>query len=155
MTLKMLYVAMALSLVPYYAAAAQPTAWKKYVIAETGAKVEIPISIFSDDAGKPNGGYGGRFLTSDRRANMTVQSISNQENDAPADFLAQRKPPSDIIYKKVTSRFFVVSSISHGKIWYNRCNRVASYMNCVLINYPAGEKRQWDDVVTRISKSLR
>jgi hypothetical protein len=86
---------------------------------------------------------------------MTVQSISNQANDAPADFLAKRKPPSDIIYKKVTSRFFVVSSISHGKIWYNRCNRIAGYMNCVLINYPAGEKRQWDDVVTRISKSLR
>jgi hypothetical protein len=155
MTLKMLYVAMVLSLVPYYAAAAPATAWKTYVIAETGAKVEIPISIFSDDAGKPDGGYGGRFLTSDRRANMTVQSISNQANDAPADFLAKRKPPSDIIYKKVTSRFFVFSSINHGKIWYNRCNRVAGYMNCVLINYPAGEKRQWDDVVTRISKSLR
>jgi hypothetical protein len=155
MTLKMLYVAMALSCVPYYAAAAQPTAWKEYVIAETGAKVEIPISIFSDDAGKPDGGYGGRFLTSDRRANMTVQSISNQANDAPADFLAKRKPPSDIIYKKVTSRFFVVSSISRGKIWYNRCNRVAGYMNCVLINYPAGEKLEWDDVVTRISKSLK
>jgi hypothetical protein len=61
----------------------------------------------------------------------------------------------DIIYKKVTFRFFVVSSINQGKIWYNRCNRVAGYMNCVLINYPAGEKRQWDDVVTRISKSLR
>jgi hypothetical protein len=155
MTQQMLYVAMVLSLVPDFAAAAQPTAWKTYAIAETGAKVEIPISIFSDDAGKPDGGYGGRFLTSDRRANMTVQSISNQSNDAPADFLAKRRPPSDIIYKKVTPRFFVVSSINDGKIWYNRCNRVAGYMNCVLINYPAGEKRQWDDVVTRISKSLR
>ncbi len=27
-------------------------------------------------------------------------------------------------------------------------------MNCVLLNYPAAEKRQWDDVVTRISHTL-
>jgi hypothetical protein len=27
-------------------------------------------------------------------------------------------------------------------------------MNCVLINYPAAEKRQWDGVVTRISNTL-
>jgi len=38
--------------------------------------------------------------------------------------------------------------------WYNRCNRVNEYMNCVLINYPAAEEREWDAVVTRISLSL-
>jgi hypothetical protein len=27
-------------------------------------------------------------------------------------------------------------------------------MNCVLINYPSEEDRQWDTVVTRISLSL-
>jgi hypothetical protein len=27
-------------------------------------------------------------------------------------------------------------------------------MNCILINYPAAEERQWDAVVTRISLSL-
>jgi hypothetical protein len=28
-------------------------------------------------------------------------------------------------------------------------------MNCVLINYPATEKRNWDSVVTRISHTLQ
>jgi hypothetical protein len=28
-------------------------------------------------------------------------------------------------------------------------------MNCVLINYPAAEKRNWDSVVTRISHTLQ
>ncbi len=28
------------------------------------------------------------------------------------------------------------------------------FINCVLINYPAAEKRQWDGVVTRISNTL-
>jgi hypothetical protein len=54
----------------------------------------------------------------------------------------------------VTSRFFAVSSIRNDRTWYNRCNRGNGYMNCVLINYPAAEERQWDAVVTRISLSL-
>jgi hypothetical protein len=124
------------------------------VVAETGAKVDVPVTIFSDDAGKPDGGSGRRFLTSDGRANLTVQSIRNTENDSPAVFLAKKNPPSRIIYKRVTSRFFVASSILNGRIWYNRCNRAAGYMLCVLINYPEAEKRQWDGVVTRISNSL-
>ena len=124
------------------------------MIAETGAKVDVPVTIFSDDAGKLDGGSGRRFVTSDGRANLTVQSIPNIENDSPAVFLSKKKPPSGIVYKRVTSRFFVASSVLNGKIWYNRCNRANEYMNCVLINYPAAEERQWDAVVTRISLSL-
>jgi hypothetical protein len=39
-------------------------------------------------------------------------------------------------------------------IWYDRCNFVRGNITCVLINYPAAEKRQWDAIVTRISYSL-
>jgi hypothetical protein len=49
----------------------------------------------------------------------------------------------------------VVSSVRRGKIWYDRCNFTARYVHCVLINYPAAEKRQWDAAVTRMSRSLR
>jgi hypothetical protein len=152
MTVRLCF-AIALSLLPA-CAAAQSTVWRTYLVAETGAKVDVPVTIFSDDAGRPDGGYGRRFLTSDGRANLTVQSIPNTANDSPAVFLAKKSPPSGIVYKRVTSRFFVASSVLNGKIWYNRCNRAAGYMQCVLINYPAAEKRQWDSVVTRISNSL-
>ena len=145
--------AVAISLLPGLAAA-ESTAWQSYVVPETGAKVDIPVGVFSEDAGKPDAGYGRRFLTSDRRANLTVQSIPNAANDSPAVFLAKKNPPPGIVYKRVTPRFFVVSSIRNGRIWYNRCNRAARYMQCVLINYPAAEKRRWDGVVTRISHSL-
>jgi hypothetical protein len=146
-------VAIAMSLLSGLAAA-QSRDWQTYVVAETGAKVDIPVSIFSKDGGKAVEGHGRRFLTSDGRANMTVQSIPNDANDTPAVFLAKKNPPPGIIYKRVTSGFFVVSSVINGKIWYNRCNRAPRYMQCVLINYPAAEKRRWDDVVTRISNSL-
>jgi len=136
------------------AAFADNTQWQKFVIPTTGAKVDIPVSIFTEDEGAPEGGTGRRFFTSDHRADLTVQSFPNPENDTPATFLAKQRPPTDIQYKRVTSRFFAVSSIRNGRTWYNRCNRVNDYMNCVLINYPATEDRQWDSVVTRISLSL-
>jgi hypothetical protein len=153
MRLRRLSLALAMSLLPSLADA-QSTAWKTYVVPQTGAKAEIPVTIFSQDGGQPDGGYGRRFLTSDGRANLTIQSIPNAANDSPAVFLAKKNPPSDIVYKRVTPRFFVVSSIRNGRIWYDRCNRGGGYMQCVLINYPAAGKRQWDGVVTRISNSL-
>jgi hypothetical protein len=131
------------------------TEWRRYVIPSTGTSVDMPVSIFSSDAGQPEGGTGRRFFTEDRRADLTVQSVPNPENDSPATFLAKKHPPAGIIYKRITPDFFVVSSIRNDRIWYNRCNRGNGTMNCVLINYPAAEKRQWDSVVTRISQTLR
>jgi len=136
------------------AAAAQPVSWQRYVVPETGASVDVPASIFAEESGKPETGYGRRFLTSDRRANLTIQSVQNDALESPARFLAGKNPPSGIVYKKVTNRFFVVSSICNDKIWYNRCNFAGRFANCILINYPAAEKRQWDSIVTRISNTL-
>jgi hypothetical protein len=133
---------------------AEGTAWQRFVVPTTGTNVEIPVTIFSKDAELPDGGTGRRFYTDDRRANLTVQSVANPENDSPATFLAKKNPPPGIMYKRVTPNFFVVSSIRNDRIWYNRCNRSGGYMDCVLISYPAAEKRQWDGVVTRISHSL-
>jgi hypothetical protein len=154
MGLRSCIVALVINIVPI-AASADSAEWRKYVIPSTGAKVDIPVSIFTEDAGPPDGGVAGRrFFTQDHRANLTLQSVANPENDSPAAFLAKQRPPADIQYKRVTARFFAVSSIRNGRTWYNRCNRASGYMNCVLINYPAAEDREWDDVVTRISLSL-
>jgi hypothetical protein len=135
-------------------ASAQNGAWQRYVVPVTGAGVDVPTAIFSEDAGAVETGYGQRFVTADGRANLTVQSVPNEAGASPAAFLAAKNPPAGIVYKRVTPRFFVVSSFRDDKIWYNRCNRAGRYMNCVLINYPAAEKRQWDAVVTRISRTL-
>ena len=128
--------------------------WVRYNVPETGAAVDMPASIFTEAAGKPEGGNGGRFLTSDRRADLTVQSVANDAGLSPAAFLARKNPPAGIVYKRVTPRFFVVSIVRNGRIWYNRCNFSGGFAHCVLINYPAAEKRQWDSVVTRISNTL-
>jgi len=132
---------------------ARADAWTAYRIPQSGTSVDIPTSIFTEQAGKPDG-YGQKFRTPDGTADLTVQAVPREQGISPAAFLAAKHPPSGIVYKQIGQNFFVVSSIKHDKIWYDRCNFTSGYVHCVLINYPAAEKRQWDAVVTRISHSL-
>jgi hypothetical protein len=153
MALNRLMAAVVLTLCPA-PASGQQNGWQRYVVAETGASVDMPRDIFSREAGKPETGAGGKFLTSDGRANLTIQSVRNDANDTPSSFLTKMNPPSGIVYRRVTGNFFVVSSFRNGLIWYDRCNFAGRLVTCVLINYPAAEKKRWDAVVTRISNSL-
>ena len=57
------------------------TEWRRYAIPSTGTSVDMPVSIFTSDAGAPESGTGRRFFTEDRRADLTVQSVPNPEND--------------------------------------------------------------------------
>ncbi|WP_375778656.1 hypothetical protein ACE103_05775 [Bradyrhizobium sp. ma5] len=134
-------------------ASADAVRWTKYSIPETGTVVDFPASIFTEQGEKPDG-YGQRFRTPDGRADITIQSAPNAANDSPAAFLAKKGPPARIQYKRVTSRFFAVSSYKGDKVWYDRCNFSGRLVHCILINYPASEERDWDGIVTRISMSL-
>ena len=146
-----LLTATVLALCPISATAQQN--WQRYV-AEIGGSVDVPRHIFTEEAGKPETGHGALFLTSDRRANLTVQSLRNDANDTPSAFLAKKRPPANIVYRRITPNFFVVSSVRNDLIWYNRCNFAGRLITCVLINYPAAEQKRWDAPVTRISNSL-
>lgn len=115
--------------------ALQPVGWEKFAEPKTGASVEIPTKIFSEDAGKPERGYGRRFQTKDGRANLTVQSFSNSEADSPRSFLTKHfsLPRSAAAYRRVGHNFFAVSGFHQGNIWYDRCNFVGSYIVCRLV----------------------
>jgi hypothetical protein len=126
-----LLITLVVSMVPEVGSA-DTIQWRRYVIPSTGANVDIPVSIFTEDAGSPEDGIGRRFFTQDRRADLTLQSVPNPGNDSPAKFLEKRRPPAGIQYKRVTPRFFAVSSIRNGRTWYNRCNRANEYMHCVI-----------------------
>lgn len=136
------------------AGSSSQTVWQRYTVPETGANVDLPTTIFTKDAGQPEEGYGRRFITPDGRATLAVQSIPNVAHDSPSVFLAKKNPPSDIAYKRITNRFFAVSSFRKDSIWYDRCNFTGQFINCVMVNYPTAEKRKWDGVITRISLSL-
>jgi hypothetical protein len=128
--------------------------WQTYTIPESGLKVDVPISIFIEETRAADTVKSRSFATRDHRADLTIRAMPNPGNDPPAVFLEKMQPPDRIQYRRVTPAFFAISSIRDGRTWYNRCNRAPGFMNCVLINYPAAEERQWDAVVTRISLSL-
>ena len=131
----------------------QPVQWDTYSIAETGTSVDIPTSIFTENAGHLDG-YGEWLKTADGRAELTVQTAPNSDDQSPATFLAKRRPPADIQYKRVTPRFFAVSGYKRDKVYYSRCNFSRGFVHCMTIHYPASEERDWDAIVTRISLSL-
>lgn len=151
--MRIIPIALILFAIPF-AADAQSAGWRLFSIPETGANVDVPTAVFNKDAGRPENAYGHRFTTADGRSTLAFESMANETNASPAAFLAKKHPPSQIAYSRVTDRFFVVSSIRNGNIWYDRCNFAGRMINCVLINYPTTEKRQWDSIVTRISHSL-
>src|SRR5215207_7495712 len=62
--------------------------------------------------------------------------------------------PEQIIYRRITPSFFVVSSVRNANIFYSRCN-FSRRVKCFYIEYPAEQKRSWDRTVTRMSYSLR
>jgi hypothetical protein len=135
--------------------AAEPVRWETYTIPATGTSVDIPSSIFTEQGGQPPEGQGRQFRSADGRAELVIQSSAIDPGMTPASFLAKQHPPERIQYKRITPRFFAVSSYQGDKVWYDRCNFSKGFVHCVLVNYPAREERAWDGIVTRISLSLK
>ena len=93
-----LRIAMALAIIPLSAAntSAVGAEWNTFTIADTGLSVDVPVSIFTEDAGSTDGMKGRTFFTQDHRADLTIKSMPNSENDLPAAFLAKMQPPTRI-----------------------------------------------------------
>jgi hypothetical protein len=65
-------------------------------------------------------------------------------------------PRRMIEYVRVTGSFFAISTVMDGVIFYSRCNFSprSNTIHCFDLKYPASEEQAWNDVVTRISRSL-
>ena len=134
--------------------------WKEYLVPDFGTRVEYPAGIFSVSEGKSEVGVGERLSTADQRASLTIYSRPNQAGETPASYLRQnlRMSQSVIHYQRVTLSFFAISASRQGMVYYSRCNfsqRRGPSIHCFDLVYPEGEKRAWDEIVTRISLSLR
>jgi|KBSMisStandDraft_5_1062788.scaffolds.fasta_scaffold345754_2 hypothetical protein len=121
-----------------------------------GLAVEYPRDVFTE-AGV--GEHDGRlFTTRDKRARLTIFTLSNERGATPAQFLRRSFPENrrNLTYDRVASNFFAVSEPKNGLILYRRCNfSTGAMIHCIDLQYPRREKRAWDAIVTRISLSLR
>ena len=75
-----------LSIMPLAEATAASLEWRRYAISATGLSVDVPISIFEEDAGATEGTPGRHLFTKDYRANLTIKSFPNPDNDSPGVF---------------------------------------------------------------------
>jgi hypothetical protein len=135
-------------------------AWQTFSVPEFGTTVQYPAGIFSVAEGKAERGVGRRFRSPDGRSLLAVYSRPNEAGDTPVSYLRKnlKKSRSSLTYERVTRSFFAIATRQEGSIFYSRCNfsfdRKAA-IHCIDLVYPRPEKRAWDSIVTRISRSLR
>jgi hypothetical protein len=149
----------AISALPHAAQAQMPAddlGWRQYIDERTGTRVDFPSALFSVDGGTTERGVGRVFESDDGRAKFSAYALENEEGDTPRSYLRKflKVNPSTIDYRRVTDRFFAVSGVRNGEVYYSRCNFHGT-MHCIYISYPQRELRAWDRIVTRISMSLR
>jgi hypothetical protein len=141
------------------AAAARPAGWGRYRDKESGVSFAFPAHVFSlETAAQARDGV--VFSTPDGRARIRVFGFVNEARDTPSGYLHRIAKAGEgaFTYVRTTPRFFVASGTRDGTIFYRRCNFSDSAdkrVGCFQLDYPQREKRAWDDVVTRISLSLR
>jgi hypothetical protein len=144
---------------PYAQEGKRPMEWTTFSIPESGTRVEYPTNIFSISEGKSETGDGERFRTSDGRALFSIYSKTNDAGETPRAYLKNnlRRLRSALQYERVTSSFFAISEETEDTIYYSRCNFSNNNhtIHCFDLIYPFGEKKAWDRIVTRISRSLR
>jgi hypothetical protein len=131
--------------------------WTTYSVPQFGTRVAYPASLFSISEGEPEFGIGQRFRTSDGRAVLSVYSRANAGGETPRSYLRNnlRRPRSNLDYERVARSFFAISEETEDKIYYSRCNFSNAAIHCFDLVYPTAEKRAWNAIVTRISRSLR
>jgi hypothetical protein len=137
-------------------AAERPPGWGRYRDRDFGMAFDFPAHIFSLESAE-QGGEGVRFSTPDGRAHILVFGFRNEANDTPRRYLSRIANPEQarFTYVRTTPRFFVASGTRDGMIFYRRCNFLEDKrVGCFQLDYPEGEKREWDNIVTRISLSL-
>jgi len=138
------------------AAAAEP-GWRAY--ASSGTRVEYPANIFSAAEGPFQIAPGERFGSADGRAHLAVFTMKAEKSRSPAEFIARnlQVPRSALHYERVAPGFFAISGFHDADIYYVRCNSASdrTLLHCIYLIYPAAEKRAWDSIVTRISRTLR
>jgi hypothetical protein len=134
--------------------------WQAFIVPEFGTRVEYPAGIFTVTDGLAEKGIGERLRSDDGRAFLTIYSRANEAGETPASYLKNnlRVERSALDYQRVTRSFFAISSTREGLVFYSRCNFSANAggaIHCFDLAYPQEQSRAWDDVVTRISRSLR
>lgn len=139
---------------------AQERVWATYSNPRFGTTADYPADVFTVRNRPPDNGGGQGFRSADGGAELLIYGSYNAENDTPASYLAKYVDLEGAVvsYRRVTTRFYIVSGKRGPSIFYDRCNFPPAsdgVINCLSLTYPARDKAAWDAIVTRLSASLR
>ncbi|WP_244635080.1 hypothetical protein [Methylosinus sp. C49] len=134
----------------------QAEAWIAYRNARFGTTADLPKGWTMGEA--PENDDGRVFTSPDRQAEIAVYGgyRAFQKDQEFADRLAPGEGES-VTYAKKGKDWVVVSGTKGDRIFYRRsllsCR--GEIWNNVSIEYPASQKKKFDALVTRVSRSLR
>ena len=126
---------------------------------ETGkCRLDYASSVFR--LGKKDAEDFQRFSGPTKDIYFRVAGLANDEQLSPKQIRAQyikNRGKSEIVYERTKSDFLVLSGIRDQKIFYSKIAVSSNTQNiCVLhIVYPQRAKREFDTIVTRMSRSFR
>lgn len=138
---------------------AAPGAWGEYHDKNLGLALEFPSDVFPLNSAEQRKDAT-VFLRPDGRARLRVFGAANQSHASPRTYLSRiaDTEAARFTYVRTAPSFFVASGTREGMIFYRRCNFSAGAdprIACFQLDYPQNEKRAYDAMVTRISRSLR
>jgi hypothetical protein len=140
------------------AGAAAQERWATYANPRFGTTVDYPADLFSQLEPPPENGDGQGFRSRDGRARLLVWGHFNAGDDTPESYVQQYiEPHGGVTYRQITRRYFAVSGLRNGDIFYQRCNFSAArdgVVDCFEATYPAADKAPMDRVIARLSRSL-
>src|SRR5579883_142709 len=140
-------------------AAAAQQRWTTYANPRFGATIDYPADLFVRTDPPPENGDGQAFRSRDGRTRLAVWGRYNSAGDSPQRYVEQYvEPDGGITYRQITARYYVVSGLRKGDIFYQRCNFPTppdDVIICFEATYPPADKAAMDAVVARLSRSLR
>lgn len=124
---------------------------------DDGCRLEYPSSVFAAREPEPEGPH--HFSGPNEGTNFRVLGVDNTSRRTPADIKAEylrSNIPGEITYERTKREFLVLSGYRGESIFYTKVSvSKDGKMACVLeITYPREDKRKFDGIVTRMSRSF-
>lgn len=151
----LLYVVLAVVAIPTSGSAAS---WAVYQDDSEKCRLNYASSVFTP--GEIDAEDFKRFSGPNKDIYFRVSAIPNDEGLSPKEIKAEyvkNRGKSKIVYEHTNTNFIVLSGIRDRKIFYSKIAVSPNGENiCVLhIVYPQNAKREFDAIVTRMSRSFK
>jgi hypothetical protein len=132
--------------------------WLTYTNVRFAFAVDYPADLFPGYVESDNSD-GATFNAAGEGVGFRAFGFWNNDHQRPRALLKERYEGKTLSYSVVKRDYFVASGKQDGRdgaaIFYDRCNLAGERVICVNLVYPAADKKKWDAIVQRLTRSLR